>query len=87
MEASGGGKREWGEGGLGGHEKVEDADELVEEVGHLVDGVERVEVSHMLLVLRVTQTPLRMTGRVLALVILAMPLSSQHSLKYAKECR
>ena len=53
MEASGGGKREWGEGGLGGHEKVEDADGLAEEVEHLVDGVERAEVSHILLPLRV----------------------------------
>ena len=53
MNASRGGKREWGEGGLGGHEEVEDADELVEEVEHLVDGVEEVEVSNILLPLRV----------------------------------
>ena len=72
---------------MGGHEEVEDADELVEEVEHLVDGVERRGVSNILLLLRVTQTPLKMTGRVLVLVSLAMPLSSQHSLKYAKECR
>ena len=85
-EASGGGKRGWGEGGLGGHEKVEDADELVEEGGQLVDEVKRVEVSNKLLFLRVPQTPLNMTGRVLALVSFAIPLSSQHSLKYAKEC-
>ena len=52
MKASGGGKREWGEGGLGGHEKVEDADELVEEVGQPVDEVKRVEVFNMLFVLR-----------------------------------
>ena len=70
---------------MGGHEKVEDADELVEEGGQLVDEVKRVEVSNKLLFLRVPQTPLKMTGRVLALVSLAMPLSSQHSLKYAKE--
>ena len=38
---------------MGGHEKVEDADELVEEVEHLVDGVEGVEVSNILLPLRV----------------------------------
>ena len=72
---------------MGGHEKVEDADELVEEVGEPVDEVKRVEMSNILLVLRVPQTPLKMTGRVLALVSLAIPLSSQHSLKYAKECR
>ena len=72
---------------MGGHEKVEDADELVEEVGEPVDEVKRVEMSNILLVLRVPQTPLKMTGRVLALVSLALPLSSQHSLKYAKECR
>ena len=53
VDASGGGKREWGEGGLGGREEVEDADELVEEVEHLVDGVEEVEVSNILLPLRV----------------------------------
>ena len=53
MDASGGGKREWGEGGLGGHEEVEDADELVEEVERLVDGVEGVIVSNILLSLRV----------------------------------
>ena len=72
---------------MGGHEKVEDADELVEEVGEPVDEVKRVEMSNILLVLRVPQTPLKMTGRVLAFVSLAIPLSSQHSLKYAKECR
>ena len=72
---------------MGGHEKVEDADELVEEVALLVDVVERVAIPHMVLALRVTQTPLKMTGSVLAFVILAIPLSSQHSLKYAKECR
>ena len=66
---------------MGGHEKVEDADELVEEVALLVDVVEGVAISYMVLALRVTQTPLKMTGRVLALVSLAMPLSSQHSLK------
>ena len=38
---------------MGGHEKVEDADELVEEVEHLVDGVEEVEVSNILLPLTV----------------------------------
>ena len=89
MEASGGGKREWGEGGLGGREKVEDADDLEEVVVPLVDGVERAELSHILLVLGgyFTQALLMITGRVLVLVILAIPLSSQHSLKYAKECR
>ena len=53
MDASGGGKRERGEGGLGGHENVEDADELVEKVGHLVDRVEGLEVPNILLPLRV----------------------------------
>ena len=32
---------------MGGHEKVEDADELVEEVEHLVDGVEKRGVSNI----------------------------------------
>ena len=38
---------------MGGHENVEDADELVEKVGHLVDRVEGLEVPNILLPLRV----------------------------------
>ena len=52
MKASGGGKREWGEGGWGGRENVEDADDLEEVVLLLVDGVGRDELSHNMLVLR-----------------------------------
>ena len=67
---------------------MEDADELVEEVEHLVDGVEGAEISNILLPLRVhSNTSQDDRGRVLVLVSLAIPLSSQHSLKYAKECR
>ena len=52
VKASGGGKREWGEGGWGGRENVEDADDLEEVVLLLVDGVGRDELSHNMLVLR-----------------------------------
>ena len=74
---------------MGGREKVEDADDLEEVVLLLVDGVGRDELSHNMLVLRCyfISAPLMITGRVLVLVILAIPLSSQHSLKYARECR
>ena len=58
MKASGGGKREWREGGLGGHEKVEDADDLVEEGVELVGGVEGFGISNILLALRVTHVSL-----------------------------
>ena len=53
MDASGGGKREWGEGGLGGREKVEDADELEDEVVGLVEDVERFGISNIVLPLNV----------------------------------
>ena len=49
VNASGGDKRERGEGGWGGHEKVEDADDLVEEVVRLVGGVEGFEISNRFL--------------------------------------
>ena len=62
MKTSGGGKPEWGEGGLGGREKVEDADELVEVVVELVDDVEIFGVSIILLALRVTHVSLLRLG-------------------------